>query len=70
MKKNFNNIGWYKIEEDGLPKKDGIFFLYGNGGVGMGKFCELQNVFKTFNGNIYTEVTHYQPVIKPNEPLY
>ena len=66
-----DNNGWIKIEsEDDLPNKDGLFYLTGFGEVGLGRFCELKKKFKTFNGNVYDGITHYQPIIKPDLPLY
>jgi hypothetical protein len=58
---------WVKIEsEKDLPESDGLFFLFGDGETGLGRFCKIQKTFKTFNGNIYDGVTHYQQIIKPN----
>lgn len=71
-----NNNGWIRIEsEANLPKTQSITeeihcFIKSSDNeiIGMGKFSF--GSFKTFFGNNYENVTHYQPIVKPNKPLY
>ncbi len=65
-----NNNGWIKIEsEDDLPKADGWYWVRING-------CEptYQREFSTdmiFNKYCWIkEYTHYQPIVKPEPPIY
>ena len=66
------NNGWIKIEsEKDLPKEHMSVFLFEPiDGIGIGSWCNLQMIFKTRFGNEYKPVTHYQPIIKPQKPLY
>lgn len=64
-----NNNGWIKIEsEEDLPKTNGMYWTIAKfnescantwGMLGKGEF--------TFDNGY---VTHYQPIIKPNTPIY
>lgn len=68
------NNGWIKIEsEKDLPKESGAYWIT--------VYSELSNapfwynvIEKTFNfrGHIFkfNEVSHYQPIIKPLNPIY
>ena len=64
-----NNNGWIKIKsEDDLPKKRGTFWTFIEGKE------VVMNTFNTFDDMEFTfdngKVTHYKPLIKPNEPIY
>jgi len=64
-----NNNGWIKIESEGdLPKGRGTFWTFIEGKE------VVMNTFNTFDDMEFTfdngKVTHYQSLIKPNEPLY
>lgn len=64
-----DNNGWIKIEsEDDLPKKRGTFWTFIEGKE------VVMNTFNTFDDMEFTfdngKVTHYKPLIKPNEPIY
>lgn len=70
-----NNNGWIKIEsEDDLPKDNGSYFTKTN-------YCKetIERDYPIFTKSMSIEderkwwlenITHYQPIIKPNEPLY
>jgi hypothetical protein len=64
-----NNNGWIKIEsDDDLPKKSGMYWTFI-----IGKEV-VANTFNTFGNNEFTfdngVVTHYQPIQKPQPPIY
>jgi hypothetical protein len=64
-----NNNRWIKIEsENDLPKERGSFWTFIEGKE------VVINTFNTFDDMEFTfdngKVTHYQSLIKPNEPLY
>lgn len=74
-----SNHGWIKIEsENDLPKENvGCFFLTKNKDCVTGRF--FVNHFKGWT-NVFTIdnifafgidcVTHYQPIVKPQPPIY
>lgn len=66
------NNGWIKIESEAdLPKEHMAVFLYESiDGVGFGRWCNLQRIFKTRFGKEYKPVTHYRPITKPEPPVY
>ncbi len=62
-----NNRGWIKIEsEDDLPKESGEYFtIYEND-----KDCFVNSFYdNSWNFNLY-KITHYQPITKPEPPIY
>lgn len=71
-----NNNGWIKIEsENNLPKQtNNLWLLANDGSLILGKWCIFQKIFKTTSGNNFDTdgvfFTHYQPIIKPDLPLY
>ena len=70
-----NNNGWIKIEsEEDLPKNNGSYFTKTN-------YCKetIERDYPIFTKSMSIEderkwwlenITHYQPIVKPNEPLY
>jgi len=66
------NNGWIKIESeaDFVSEHDFYFLCDRINQVGIGIYCRIQKVFKTRFGNIYDDVTHYQPIQKPNPPVF
>lgn len=65
------NNGWVKIEsEDDLPKTDGknieYFFMTNHGNVTTNGYCDSKSKAKQY-ASVYT---HYQPIIKPQSPIY
>lgn len=68
-----NNNGWIKIEsENDLPKDDYTLCHYiVNGKIEIGEYMNLH--FDRPKQNelfYYKSVTHYQPIVKPQPPLY
>jgi hypothetical protein len=64
-----NNNGWIKIEsKNDLPKKQGEYWILENGLVFI-CFIIVSNEKIMYSGAM-ENVTHYQPIIKPNLPLY
>lgn len=60
------NNGWIRIDsETDLPKKQGNYWACINGEIQSVWFepCELYN-------DMWRNVTHYQPIIKPEFPIY
>lgn len=72
------NNGWTRIESEAdLPKESTYcwFILKGVDKIQYGRFIlSLSNVkrFFLYDGDNYnySEVTHYQPIIKPQPPIY
>jgi len=61
-----NNNGWVKIEsENDLPKKDCDVFVFINGRIAQRRF--QINISRLW---INKSITHYQPIIKPLNPIY
>ena len=68
-----NNNGWIRIEsEEDLPNDSGDYWVYEtNGVIGIRFFMSVPKKF----GNHETEIeepkiTHYQPIVKPEKPIY
>jgi len=67
-----NNNGWIKIErEDDLPEESGIYFVFAKTWYKpfyrVDVFCgRLKNSFD----NNKSCFTHYQPITKPQPPIY
>ncbi len=61
-----NNNGWVKIEsENDLPKKDCDVFVFINGRIAQRRFqIDISRLW------INKSITHYQPIIKPLNPIY
>ncbi len=63
-----NNNGWKKIEREAdLPNNDMEFWV-----IDKGQLCK-----KSFNHHLpnnvrywFENITHYQPIIKPQPPIY
>lgn len=65
-----DNNGWIFIKHI-RPKTGEICFVFDSCSfIGIGVYCTLQKVFKTRFGNEYENITHYQPITKPNPPLW
>lgn len=63
-----NNNGWIKIEsENDLPKENGEYWTIRKNGIMIKEHFYLSN---PLNWIKYYNVTHYQPVIKPQPPIY
>jgi len=61
-----NNNGWIKIESEGdLPKESGDFYVIHERSINYYPMAEKQ-LFKKWIG-VYT---HYQPIVKPQQPIY
>ena len=74
-----NNNGWIRIEsEEDLPKEDKIecHLIINNGSMELhGGFRRYsKETFYFFNakgeGFLIDSVTHYQPIVKPEKPIY
>lgn len=64
------NNGWIKIEiEEDLPKKEGIFYVYDGLNVTTAFYKYYSKDFQFVEG-IVARPTHYQPIIKPQQPIY
>lgn len=67
-----NNRGWIKIEsEEDLPKEDIECWIKekGNEIIFNGRYISLLNYF-AYTAFQIDNVTHYQPITKPEPPLY
>jgi hypothetical protein len=65
-----DNNGWVKIEsEDDLPNESGLFWIVQHGYV-INEPCNYYKSTKIWVIQFNQYPTHYQPIIKPNEPLY
>ena len=63
------NNGWIKIEsEDDLPKKEGSYWIYDGINVTTA-FFNFGSKFQLVMG-INCKATHYQPITKPQPPIY
>jgi len=67
-----NNNGWIKIESEAdLPKQDCncYFILKSNNAILTGKFNQgcFDYALRYYDHN---DITHYQPIKKPNPPIY
>jgi len=65
-----NNRGWIRIEEDlsNLPKEELDCFFIKDNLMYQGVWDNQLKGF--YNGLQKIEATHYQPIIKPESPLY
>lgn len=63
-----NNNGWTRIEsEEDLPKESGKYWVI----YKDCKYKESQAIFSKGKGwDCFLKVTHYQPIIKPEAPIY
>lgn len=63
-----NNNGWIRIEsEKDLPSGDMDVFVLINSKIESDYYLVHHNNFKYFN---WHECTHYQPIVKPEKPIY
>lgn len=61
-----NNNDWISIKENGLPKEKGNYWLFEtNKEIRLGMFW-----MGVFDNEYPIEVTHYQLIQKPLQPLY
>lgn len=61
------NNGWIRIEsEEDLPKEDGVYWVYTVDGNRQLRYLEDF----LHNGKINKYFTHYQPILKPEKPIY
>lgn len=69
LKGIYNNNGWIRIEsEEDLPKERGAFWTFFEGErVTMNTFNTFDDIEFTFDNE---KVTHYQPIVKPEPPIY
>lgn len=70
-----NNNGWIKIEsEKDLPKENNLdCYVFRNGEVEMATFDNETKKFYDFETSYDRRlkyVTHYQPIVKPLNPIY
>lgn len=66
-----NNNGWIMIEsEEDLPTENsGLYFVYDGKDVGIARMSTI--MFRCLTSNeAYSDVTHYQPIVKPEKPIY
>lgn len=64
-----NNNGWVKIEsEDDLPKEDNVgYMVCKNTDMLFNTSITKSTVIYLYNTG---KITHYQPIVKPEPPLY
>lgn len=65
------NNGWIKIEseEDFPTENSGLYFVYDGNDVGIARMSTI--LFRCLTSNeVYSDVTHYQPIVKPENPVY
>ncbi|MFC3353726.1 hypothetical protein [Sphingobacterium zeae] len=69
-----DNNGWIRIESEAdLPRQENTLWLkYEDGSTVLGYYCIFSYRFKTVHGKIFDDdkPTHYQPIIKPEAPIY
>lgn len=66
-----NNNGWIRIEsEEDLPAENsGLYFVYDGKDVGIARMSTI--MFRCLTSNeVYSDVTHFQPTVKPKKPIY
>lgn len=66
-----NNNGWIRIEsEEDLPTENsGLYFVYDGKDVGIARMSTI--LFRCLTSNeVYSDVTHFQPIVKPEKPIY
>lgn len=63
------NLGWLSVKHHGLPNKFGAYWT-----MATNNEEPQANTYGFMNSNSWTfdseTVTHYQPIIKPNLPIY
>ena len=68
-----HNNGWIRIEsEEDLPKESGLYFILDEDDNIIHSEFEInfgQFFTKDFTYDHY-ELTHYQPIVKPEKPIY
>lgn len=65
------NNGWIRIEsEENFPTENsGLYFVYDGKDVGIARMSTI--LFRCLTSNeVYSDVTHYQPIVKPEKPIY
>jgi len=64
-----DNNGWIKIDsENDLPKENtNCHILYTDGSYSTDLFLTTTNQFRS---NSWKYITHYQPIVKPEPPIY
>lgn len=70
-----NNNGWNRIDEVGLPSETDKYWVMRNGVIDVGTYskgygkwiCSGQYYFASMED---LKITHYQPIIKPQPPIY
>ena len=69
-----NNNGWIRIEsEEDLPKASiEAHFMLINGDIEAGIFDLVSSTFQNVRREYFLlrQVTHYQPIVKPEKPIY
>lgn len=64
-----NNNGWKSVFGDLPPENSGLYFVYDGKSVGIARMSILK--FRCLISNeVWHEVTHYQPIVKPEPPIY
>jgi hypothetical protein len=63
-----DNNGWIKIEsEEDFPKENGDYFICVDGVQPNNNIMHLYQLISHCRDGL---ISHYKPVIKPNEPIY
>lgn len=68
-----NNNGWIRIDgEEDLPKESGDYWVYEkNGAMGIRLYLSVPQKWGEYEMEIEEpKVTHYQPIVKPEKPIY
>lgn len=64
-----NNNGWQMVEDGFPPENSGLYFVYDGKDIGIARMSTI--LFRCLLANeVYSDVTHYQPIAKPNPPIY
>lgn len=64
-----NNNGWIKIESEAdLPKEEGSYFIFYKNIITQSSFLFEEQTWQEALKR--KEITHYQPITKPNPPIY
>ena len=64
-----NNNGWQRVEDGFPPENSGLYFVYDGKDVGIARMSNI--LFRCLLANeVYSDVTHYQPIVKPKPPIY
>ena len=65
------NNGWHRIDEVGLPKDYGDFWLKTNDDILPAYFTLHRSCFATVDEDLEnSSITHYQPIQNPDSPIY